>query len=368
MDKNTSLYYQLALSQVSGVGERTLRALLDYFKTPQAILEAPVKELKQVQGMSELKARACKERRIFDFAEQEMAFINQQGIHTFFMDENDYPQRLKQCADAPILLYYKGSASLDADKVVSIVGTRRVDEYGMRICEELIAGLAPVKGLLVISGLAYGVDAWAHKYSLQHGLPTVGILGHGLDNIYPAVHRRLADSMLPNGGLLTEFPQHTKLHPANFPVRNRIVAGISDATIVVQSDEKGGSMITAALAFGYNREVAAFPGRIHDTRSAGCNLLIKRNQAALITNAADLLALMNWDIVQKPLVRQPQLLLHLSPEEQAVLTLLQEKNRLHADELLLHASLSNTQLAAVLLQLEMQGLVIPLPGKYFSLK
>lgn len=235
------------------------------------------------------------------------------------------------------------------------------------LCEELVTALSAFDDLLIISGLALGVDAIAHKKALQCGLPTVGVLGHGLDRIYPYNHKSLAEKMMEQGGLLTEFPSETIPDRNNFPMRNRIVAGISDVTVVVESNLAGGALITAFMANGYNREVMAFPGRINDTRSAGCNELIRTQIASMITKPDDLIELMGWGKQKKEKTVQRQLFLTLSPEEQKLTDLLQGKEAVHADELLANSGLANTALAATLLQLEMQGLVKTLPGKRYRL-
>jgi DNA processing protein len=221
--------------------------------------------------------------------------------------------------------------------------------------------------MIISSGLAHGIDAYAHKYSLQVGLPTVGVLGHGLDRVYPANNKQLAKEMTENGGLLSEFPSGTLPDRSNFPMRNRIVAGISDVTVIVESDIKGGALITARIADSYNREVAAFPGRVYDSRSSGCNELIRTNIAAMITSADDLLELMNWNSNKKVKSVQKQLFIQLSEDEQKIIDLLQAKDALHADELLYQTGIANSQLAAVLLQLEMQGIIKALPGKQYRI-
>lgn len=360
-------YYRIALNFVTGIGPKKTVLLLEHFGSAQAAVRAPVKELVKISGVTAPLAKAMKDDAVLQRAGQEMEFITRHGIQPFYYTDDHYPQRLKACNDAPILLYCKGNLQLDATKVVAIIGTRKNSEYGLRLTEELIAGLADEKDILIVSGLAYGIDGIAHHACVQRGLPTVGVLAHGLDNLYPAAHKKLAAQMLEHGGLLTEFPSATEMERTNFPVRNRIVAGLSDVTVVVESDIKGGAMITAYLARSYNREVAAFPGRVHDARSAGCNDLVRRNIAGLITGADDLQALMGWKKTRRKKKEQPQLQLDLLPEEQCVVSILQAKETVHADELLHHSGLSSSQLAAILLQLEMDNLVKALPGKYYRM-
>ena len=365
-EENEELFYQLALTFVPGIGAKTGRVLLEHFGSARAIFKVPLKELKNADGIGEVKAKGFRDGEVMVRAERELNFVLKNELSVLY-NGNGYPKRLNNCSDAPLLLFYKGNADLDATKIVAIVGTRKNTDYGHKLCEELVEGLQSLENVLVISGLALGIDAIAHKKCVQIGLPTVGVLGHGLDKIYPYNHKSLADQMVENGGLLAEFPSETALDRTNFPMRNRIVAGLSDVTVVVESHIAGGALITAHMACGYNREVAALPGRVNDSRSAGCNELIRTNIAAMITKAEDLTELMNWDKEAKPKAVQKQLFLNLLPEEQKIVDLLQTKDRVHADELFHYTGLSNSLLAATLLQLEMQGLIKTLPGKNYRM-
>lgn len=348
------------------IGGRTGRMLLERFGDARTIFKTPLKELKTAEGIGDIKVQGFRDPEIMQHAEKELDYITRNDIRYLRVDSN-YPRRLGECADAPLLLFYKGNADLDAAKIVAIVGTRKNTDYGRQMCEELVDGLRELDDLLIVSGLALGIDAIAHKSCVVHGVPTVGVLGHGLDRIYPFTHKTLANQMVDNGGLLTEFPSGTLPDRNNFPARNRIVAGLSDVTVVVESSITGGALITAHMASGYNREVAAFPGKVSDTRSAGCNEIIRTNIASLITSAADLISLMNWDSDQKPRAVQKQLFLNFTPEEQKVVDLLQTKDSVHADELYHQTGLANSMLAATLLQLEMQGVIRALPGKYYRI-
>ncbi len=360
------MFYKLALSFVPHVGSRTGRALLERFGSATAIFKAPLKQLTTIDGITEARAHLFRSSEVLQKAGNELnyALKHNVGIHAI---TDNYCPRLSNCADAPVVLYSRGNVKPDAGKVVAIVGTRKHTDYGHKICEDLIEGLAQLDDIIVVSGLALGIDAIAHRKCVQMGIPTIGVLGHGLDRIYPPGNKELATQMMENGGILTEFPSGTLPDKGNFPMRNRIVAGMSDVTIVVESHETGGALITAKLAAGYNREVAAFPGRVNDSRSAGCNNLIRSNIAALITNATDLLQLMNWDKAGNRKAVQQQLFLHLSPQEQSVVDLLHSCDSMHADELLYKAGMSGTQLAATLLQLELQGVVRALPGKHYRI-
>jgi len=363
-DESEELFYQLALTNVPGIGARTGRLLLERFGSAAQVFKAPIKELKQTDGIGETKARAFKDADVYKAAEKELAFVAKNKVSTYLLG-GQYPRRLANCLDAPLVLFSRGNADLDAARIVAIVGTRKNTDYGAKLCEDLVADLQGLEGLLIVSGLALGIDAIAHRQSVHAGVPTVGVLGHGLDRIYPPGNKELARQMVENGGVLTEFPSGTLPDKSNFPMRNRIVAGLSDVTIVVESNKAGGALITAHMASSYNRDVAAFPGRVGDTRSAGCNDLIRTNVAAMITNADDLLELMNWNDKRKKKAVQKQLFVALTPEEEKIMNLLQSKDQVHADELYHQTDLSSSLLAATLLQLEMQGLVRTLPGKFY---
>lgn len=365
-EQHEELFYQLALSFVPNIGAKTGRVLLERFGDAKTIFKTPLKELKNIEGIGEIKAKGFRDSAVLQRAEAELEFVVKQNIRCLYHG-NDYPARLSNCNDAPLVLYYKGNANLDAVKIIAIVGTRKNTDYGHQLCDELVEGLASVDNILIVSGLALGIDAVAHKKSLQLGIPTAGVLGHGLDMMYPNTHKTLAAQMTENGGLLTEFPSNTLVDRNNFPMRNRVVAGLSDVTVVIESPKSGGALITARMASGYNRDVAAYPGRVNDSRSAGCNELIRTNIAVLITNAEDLVEMMNWSKERKPKAVQKQLFLNFSPEEQKVVDVLQAKDSVHADELFHQTGLANSQLAATLLQLEMQGIIKALPGKYYRM-
>ncbi|WP_276134651.1 DNA-processing protein DprA [Polluticoccus soli] len=364
---NETLFYRIALTFVKDIGPRRSRTLLEQFGDAPAIFKAPLKELKKIDGLTETRVKAFKDPQVLAQAETELKYVEKNQVQILWFGEDTYPQRLKNCSDAPVLLYHKGNTDLNAQKIVAVIGTRKSTDYGHRVTEGLLNSLKGQENMVISSGLAHGIDALAHKYSLQVGLPTVGVLGHGLDRVYPATNKQLAKEMMENGGLLSEFPSGTLPDRSNFPMRNRIVAGISDVTVVVESDIKGGALITARIADSYNREVAAFPGRVYDTRSSGCNELIRTNVAAMITNADDLLELMNWNTGKKQKPVQKQLFIQLSEDEQKIVDLLQTKDSMHADELLYQTGIANSQLPAVLLQLEMQGLIKALPGKQYRM-
>lgn len=358
--------YRLALTFVKNVGSITGRALIQEYGDASNVFKAPLKELKLIAGMGETRAKAFSYVEVMQRAEQELTYIENQHVVPVWIDDENYPARLKNCIDAPLLMYYKGTANLNTEKVVAIVGTRKNTEYGLKITEDLVAGLSTQKDILIASGLADGIDTIAHKAALNSGLPTVGVLGHGHDIMYPVNNKTLAKQMYEEGGVLTEFPSGTIPGRENFPMRNRIVAGMSDVTVVIESDIKGGALITAKIASSYNRDVAAYPGRVGDKRSSGCNELIRTNIASMITKPADLLELMNWGKPKEKTV-QKQLFINLSPEEKMLTDYLATKDAVHADELYHNTGLHSSQLAATLLQLEMQGLIKTLPGKMYRL-
>ena len=304
---------------------------------------------------------------LVELAEREMEFIEKNNIKLICMGDEAYPCRLAECDDAPLVLHSMGNADLNARHIVSIVGTRHASEYGKELCANFVADLAKfVPGTLVVSGLAYGIDICAHRAALNAGLPTVGVLAHGLDRIYPGAHRSTAKSMLEQGGLLTEFMSGTDSLKPFFVQRNRIVAGISDATVVVESASKGGSLITASLANGYSRDCFAFPGRVNDQYSQGCNELVSRNKAALITSAWDFVEAMNWETATKKKSAeelQAELFPELSPEENAVITALRaDSDGLQVNQLVVRLNIPINRLLPLLFEMEMKGYVKAVAG------
>ncbi len=361
------LLYQVALTMIPNIGDVRAKALVNYFKDVSAVFHASKKTLESIEGLGTKAVNSILNFKDFSRAEEEISFIEKYKITPLFLTGKNYPQRLLNCYDSPPLLYYKGNADLNCSRIVAIVGTRNHNEYGKNTCEKLIAELINEE-VLIVSGLAFGIDSIAHKNALKNNLKTVGVLAHGLDRVYPAQNSSLAKQMISNGGLLTEFKSNTIPDKQNFPGRNRIVAGISDAIIVIESGIKGGSLITAELANGYNKDVFAFPGRADDTKSEGCNFLIKNNKAALITSANDLLENMGWKKNKKPSPKkQRELFIELSPEEKVVVDILQTHEQVQIDELYFKSKLSSSAVAQALLMLEMQGVVSSLPGKIYKM-
>lgn len=363
--------YQIGLTMINGVGDILARQLLQALGDAEVVFTEKKQNLEKIPGIGSLTAAEIKRPEVLLQAERELAFIEKNQITCYYLADETYPKRLKECPDAPILFYYKGTADLDAARIISIVGTRHATEYGRAVTEELVQTLSlSFPDLLIVSGLAYGIDVCAHRSALRNGLPTVGVLAHGLDRIYPPAHRSTAVEMLQRGGgLLSDFPSGTEPDKPNFVKRNRIVAGLADATIVIESAEKGGSLITADIAFSYGRDVYAFPGRVSDLHSKGCNALIRQNKAGLITSATDLISALCWDVEKKaaPVPVQAELFFEASDRTEAILALLREKGEMHIDRLALLLNQPVWELFPLLFELEMNGRIRTLPGNIYKI-
>lgn len=361
------LLYQIALTLVPNIGDVRAKALINHFSEASAVFHANKKALEAIEGLGPKAVNSILQFKDLSRAEEEIEFIKKYKITPLFLTDKNYPQRLLNCYDSPPLLYFKGNADLNCSKIIAIVGTRNHNDYGKNVTEKIIEDLVN-EDALVVSGLAFGIDSIAHKTAVKNNIKTVGVLAHGLDRVYPPQNTSLAKQMISHGGLLTEFKSNTNPDKPNFPGRNRIVAGISDAIVVVESGIKGGSLITAELANGYNKDVFAFPGRAGDTKSEGCNYLIKNNKAALITSASDLLENMGWKKVQKSSPKkQRELFIELSADEKIVVDILQTQEQTQIDELYFKSKLSSSAVAQALLMLEMQGVVSSLPGKIYKM-
>lgn len=353
----------LALSRVQVPQLAIIRELIAAVGSAKELLENAA----DIPGLSPRLRELLCDRSLVEFAEKEMGFIESKNIRLICLGDKEYPYRLAECSDAPLVLHSLGNADLNARHIVSIVGTRHASEYGKELCENFVADLARfAPGTLIVSGLAYGIDVCAHRAALKAGLPTIGVLAHGLDHIYPGAHRTTAKQMLGQGGLLTEFMSGTNSLPQFFVQRNRIVAGISDATVVVESASKGGSLITASLASSYARDCFAFPGRVNDQYSQGCNELVSRNKAALITSAYDFVEAMNWEpaTVKKSAEElQTELFPDLSPEESAVIDALRESgDGLQVNQLVVKLNIPINRLLPLLFEMEMKGYVKAVAG------
>ena len=364
---NNDLLYQVALTHVPNIGDVHAKALINIYGDAAAVFKAPKKQLENMEGIGTIRANSIKHFNDFKSCETEISFIEKYKISPLFITDNNYPRRLLNCYDSPVLLYYRGCANLNAAKIISIVGTRNNSDYGKQVCEKMMEDLSK-QNILIVSGLAFGIDTIAHKAALKNNLQTIAVLAHGLNMIYPLQNKSLAKQMTEQGGLLTDFKSNTNPDKQNFPKRNRIVAGICDGLVVIESAKKGGSLITAELANSYNKDVFAIPGRTNDTKSEGCNYLVKNNKASLITCADDLLDIMNWKEKEKPFIKkQRELFIELTPDEKIITGILQEKEIVAIDELYLKSGLSSSGAAQALLMLEMQGVVISLPGKLYRL-
>ena len=364
---NDDLLYQIALTLVPNIGDVHAKSLINTFGDAASIFKAKTKELEQLEGIGSVRANSIKAFKDFTSSEAEMKFIEQYKISTLFITNPAYPQRLLNCYDSPTLLYYRGNANLNHSKIIAIVGTRNNTDYGKIVCEKFIDQCKD-ENVLIVSGLAFGIDTIAHKAALKNQLGTVGVIAHGLDRIYPAQNKLLAKQMVENGGLLTEFISQSIPDKQNFPKRNRIVAGMCDAIIVIESGKKGGSLITAELGNSYNKDVFAIPGRVTDSKSEGCNYLIKNNKASLINSAEDMMELMNWkQVIKKEKSKQRQLFIELTADEKIVIDILQLQPQVSIDELYFKSGLSSSAAAAALLMLEMQNVVESLPGKIYRL-
>jgi DNA processing protein len=357
--------YQIALTLLKGIGPKKAKLLLSKLDSIESVFNDSYSKISSLTGIgiNLLKQMDRKEALAKSVTYQD--YFNKNGIQTHFYLEKNYPRRLKQCADAPLLLFSKGNMDFNSSKLVSVVGTRNASEYGKSICEELINGFIG-KDIVVISGMAYGIDICVHQLCVKNNIQTIGVLGHGLDRIYPSIHKGAANKMMLNGGLLTEFLPGTNPDRENFPMRNRIVAGMSDATIVVESKDSGGSLITAELANDYSRDVFAYPGNVGQIYSKGCNALIAKQKAHLITNSADFLKLMQWEEESKKIV-QTQLFIDLTPEEKSIINLFSAESELNIDVISMKSNLPISKTNVLMFNLELSGIVKSLPGKMYRM-
>lgn len=361
--------YRIAMTLMDGIGPVLARQLISYCGSVEAVFRHRKRQLERVPGIGPERASIITSSGALKKAELEWQFIKQHDIQAFFYLDAGYPQRLRNCDDAPLMLFYKGTKVLNHPRSIAVVGTRHCTPEGRDLTAEFINGLK-VYDVCIVSGLAYGIDIVAHKEAVRHGLPTIGVTAHGLDRLYPSVHRPVSDKMILHGGLLTEYPSGTKPDRDNFPARNRIVAGMTDATVVIESAEKGGALITADFANDYNREVFSIPGRPTDRMSKGCNLLIRQNRAMLLESPDQLAEAMNWsDAKGKENAKEEQLRLFcdLTEDEMAIVNCLRNRGPLHLDILSYEVSRPVGNVASILLGLEFKELVKCEPGKMFRL-
>jgi len=366
--RESFLPYLLVLKKIPSVGDIRARELLQRYGNPQEVYKALYSKEINLGTSAKKAITTTTLQKWLDEAYVEIDNMQKYNIDYLYIGDPAYPNRLKQCEDAPIVLFYKGNITWNAPRSISIVGTRTATPYGLDFCRELISDLQ-VLDVQIVSGLAFGIDIQAHLAALDHGLETVACLAHGLHTTSPASHARYGDEIQENGGFVSEFPTDAIMDKKNFVRRNRIIAGLSQATVVVESPKRGGSLLTADMANSYNREVFALPGRINNIKSTGCNTLIKTNQARLIQSAADLVYILNWDLeeVSKPKATQIPLFVDLNPEEEKLCELLRVKEKESLDILAIEAAMSPQKVAGLLLGLELKGVIRSLPGKQFEI-
>lgn len=359
------LFYLLALLKVEGIGDVMGKKLLGALGSAEAVFKAKSTKIAGVDGIGSILMKNLKDKSVFEKAARELDFIRENNIQVSFFQDEQYPERLKHCFDAPVLLFTAGNIDLKNKKIISIVGTRQVTSYGTEFCKKLIEDLAPLDPVIV-SGFAYGVDIVAHQAAMDQRLQTIGVLAHGLNQIYPKTHKKYMAKMEENGGFITEFWSNSNPDKEKFVRRNRIVAGMTEATIVIESADRGGSLITANMANEYNRDVFAVPGRITDKYSQGCNMLIKTQKANVLTAAADIVYMLNWDIKTKSEGIQRQLFIDLETDEQKVYDFLLKNGKELLDIIALQCDFPIFKMSGILLNMELKGVIRPLPGKLFE--
>lgn len=366
MLSKTELRYTLALQRIPNLGDISAKKLLRKVGSAEGIFSEKKSNLAKIDGIGTVKLKDINVQHQLEQADEELKFIEDNKIEWSYFQDNNYPERLKHCLDGPILLFQRGNIDLVNKKIISIVGTRKITSYGNAFCQNLIEELSPLNPIIV-SGLAYGVDICAHRAAIENKLQTIACLAHGLNQTYPKDHKKYSKGIETNGGFFTEFWSSEKFDKNNFLKRNRVIAGLSEATIVIESAEKGGSLVTADIANSYDREVFALPGRATDPQSKGCNNLIKQQKAHVLTNAADIIYHLGWELKESPKPRQIQLFVELDEEEKAIFRFLKDKEKELLDTIALECSLPVYKAATILMNMELKGVIRPLPGKLFQL-
>jgi DNA processing protein len=365
----TSLVHKIALGMIPGVGDITARKIVSYAGSVEAVFSESFRNLTKIPGVGEALAKAVAGHEYLDAAAREAEYVEKNGIRVFHYLDDDYPFRFRQCEDSPVTFFFRGKADLNASHILSVVGTRNATQRGRELCQKIVAGLSEhFPELLIVSGLAYGIDITAHKAALANGLPTVAVLGHGLKTVYPSIHASIAKSMLENGGHVTDFSSDTLPERNNFIRRNRIIAGISDATLIVESGLRGGALITADIAASYNRDVMAVPGRPGDEWSAGCNAMIRCNKAALVEGHENIEYLLGWKPSALTVPVQPQLFKEMTDNEKKIYDALKAEGDLTMDTLARVLEMPVHKLSTVLLQMELAGLITPCPGNVYRIR
>jgi DNA processing protein len=362
-----TLKHKIALGLIPRIGDINARKLVSHFGSVEALFQESYRNLVRIPGIGTGIASYITDRSYLDIAEQEAEYITRKNIKTYFYLDTDYPFRLKQCDDSPVVFFFIGNADLDSARILSVVGTRNATHRGREICEKIIEGLAGGNpDLIIVSGLAYGIDICAHKAALSNNLQTIAVLGHGFKTIYPSIHTSIAKSMTGKGGLLTDFISDALPERNNFLKRNRIIAGLSDATLVIESGIKGGALITADIANSYNRDVLAVPGRPDDQWSAGCNSLIRNNKAALVECSDDIEYLLNWKSEKSKSPIQRTLFSELDESEKLIYELLVKNGEMNIDTICRSAGIPVYKLSSLLLQMEFKGVVKCYPGNLYQ--
>jgi len=356
----------LTLKKAPNLGDASIKKMIRAVGSAEGVLKESASKLLKIDGIGSIKIKEIHNPEFRKAAEQELAFVQANNIKYSIYDEEEYPEKLRHCLDGPLVLFSRGNIALKNRKIISIVGTRKVTSYGREFCKKLIETLAPMNPIIV-SGFAYGVDIIAHKNAIKHRLQTIGCLAHGLNQIYPRVHAKYMEQVEENGGFFTDYWSTDTFDRNNFLGRNRIIAGLSEATIVIESAEKGGSLVTAEIANSYNRDVFAVPGRANDKLSTGCNTLIKTQKAHMLTSAADLVYMLNWDVNEKQsLPVQKKLFVELDKEEQKIYNFLVGHGKELLDGIALQCNIPTHKVASILLTMELKGVIKPLPGKLFE--
>ncbi|MDH5379589.1 MAG: DNA-processing protein DprA [Cyclobacteriaceae bacterium] len=361
---DNSILALLALHLTPGIGGHTIRQLISHVGSPENVFKIPKGKLASIPGIGKARIEWLSQKEGFAKSEKILTEAQNSKTKVLAFYEKDFPQRLKNCYDAPVLLFYKGNANLNSDKIISLVGTRKATTYGIEQAQTIIKGIKNYQPL-IISGLAYGIDISAHLAAMESGLPTVAVMASGINHIYPSKHKPIASKMTDQGGLLTEYAFEELPEPGKFPARNRIIAGLSDAVIVVEAAAKGGALITAEMANSYNREVFAVPGNNQRTTSEGCNLLIRNHKANILTKPEDIPYILGWELTAKPFPVQS--IPELEQDEKTVWKVLSSGTEFMIDELSIRSGIPMNKLAGVLLSLEFKGHVKALPGKRFKL-
>ncbi|WP_066223116.1 DNA-processing protein DprA [Formosa haliotis] len=360
------ILYVLALQHVSNIGDVGAKKLIAHCGSAEAVFKEKKHKLAKIDGIGAVRLHDLKLDSHLKAAAIELEFIKANGISCLYFEDANYPEKLKHCIDGPILLFQSGAVDLKEQRIISVVGTRKITTSGIAFCEKLIETLKPFNPVIV-SGFAYGTDITAHKAAIKHGLQTIGCLAHGLNQIYPKVHKKYVAEVEKHGGFLTDFWSSSHFDRNNFLRRNRIIAGLSSTTIVVESAERGGSLVTADIANSYNRDVFAVPGRPTDSLSVGCNNLIKQQKAHLITSPLDVAYMLNWELESEQKVIQKQLFVELDDEETMIYNFLKSTDKQLLDSIAIGCNLPIFKTASVLLNMELKGVIRPLPGKLFEL-